>query len=116
MNLARIRCLLASGRCAWVLAWALALPLAQWATTVHALQHLRTASVEQREKPGQAPVACDICLVATAIGGGAPLPAAQHHSPVLLPQAVPPVLPARHHAPPPPPRFYASRAPPLPHA
>jgi hypothetical protein len=95
-----------------MLAWALCLPLAQWATAVHTLQHLRPVALEEREQPANLPAACDICLVAAAIGGGAPLPAAQAHVPVLLPQPAPRFLPAgRHDAPAP--RFYASRAPPL---
>ena len=115
MTLASIRRLLASGRCAWMLAWALCLPLAQWATAAHELQHLRTAAAEEREKPAQAPTACGICLAASAIGGGVPLPALQVHAPVLLPQAQPAALPlATPRAAVP--RFYASRAPPLLHA
>ena len=114
MTLASVRRLLASGRCAWVLAWALCLPLAQWAGAVHALQHLQPVA-EERDKPAQAPIACDICMVAAAIGGGAPLPDVQAHAPVLLPHAAPLPAPAAQPRAAPP-RFYASRAPPLPHA
>ena len=112
MTLASIRHLLASGRCAWMLAWALCLPLAQWATTAHELQHLRTSAAEEREKPAQAPVACGICLAASAIGGGAPLPAVQVHAAVRLPQRGPAFLPVAQRCAPAP-RCYASRAPPL---
>jgi hypothetical protein len=115
MTLASIRRLLASGRCAWMLAWALCLPLAQWATAAHELQHLRTPAAEEREKPAQAPVACGICLAASAIGGGAPLPAVHAHAAILLPQPAPTFHPIAQHRPPAP-RFYASRAPPLLHA
>jgi Flp pilus assembly protein TadB len=95
MNLASVRRLLASGRCAWMLAWALCLPLAQVATSVHALQHLRTVAAENRDRPGQLPLACDVCVAAAAIGG--PAPAA-----LLVAQRRAPVTP-----------FYSSRAPPL---
>ena len=112
MTLASIRRLLASGRCAWVLACALCLPLAQMASTAHALQHLRPAATEHRDAPAQFPLACDLCVAAAAIGGAAPLPSVPTLAPVLLPQH-PPAAPdvAQHDAAPA--RFYASRAPPL---
>ena len=112
MTLASIRRLLASGRCAWMLAWALCLPLAQWATTAHELHHLRPPAAEEREKPALVQVACGICLAASAIGGGAPLPAVQVHAAVRLPQPGPVFLPVAQRCAPAP-RCYASRAPPL---
>ena len=112
MTLASIRRLLASGRCAWMLAWALCLPLAQWATTAHELHHLRPPAAEEREKPALVQVACGICLAASAIGGGAPLPAVQVHAAVRLPQPGPAFLPVAQRCAPAP-RCYASRAPPL---
>ena len=112
MKLAAIRRMLASGRCAWMLAWALCLPLAQWAGAVHGLQHLRPVVAEDRDLPSQLPLACDLCLAAAAIGGAAPLPAAPSHALVLLPQQPPAAAaPAQHDAAPA--RYYASRAPPL---
>ena len=115
MNLASVRRLLASGRCAWLLAWALCLPLAQLAMSAHTLQHLRPAAAEQREKPGALPLACDLCVAAAAIAGGAPLPAVHAHLPVRLPQAAPVVRAAAQRRAPVTP-FYSSRAPPLLHA
>ena len=115
MTFASVRRLLASGRCAWMLAWALCLPLAQWAGSVHALQHLRPVVAEDREQPAQLPQACDLCLAAAAIGGGAPLPSPSALAPVVLPQQLPAAAPVARYAAPPP-RYYASRAPPLPHA
>ncbi len=114
MLLASVRRLLATRRCAWVLAWSLCLPLAQWASTVHVLQHLQSTAAEQNEKPALATAACDLCLVAAAIGSGPP---AALHTQALVP------LPfARPGGPPfatriaPPPRHYVSRAPPSLHA
>ena len=115
MTLASVRRLLASGRCAWMLAWALCLPLAQWAGAVHALQHLRPVVSEHRELPAQLPQACDLCLAAAAIGGGAPLPSPSALALVVLPQQPAAAAPVAHHVAPPP-RYYASRAPPLLHA
>lgn len=116
MNFASIRRLLASGRCAWMLAFALCLPLAQMATMAHALQHLRTVAAEERDSPAQLPLSsCDLCLAGAAIGGAAPLHAPQAQAPAPLPQA----LPAATHVaslPAAPPSFYSSRAPPFLHA
>jgi len=98
-----------------MLALALCLPLAQWAGAAHALQHLRPAASEHREQPAQLPQACDLCLAAAAIGGGAPLPSPGALAPVVLPQQPAAAAPvARYVAPAP--RYYASRAPPLLHA
>ena len=116
MILASVRRLLATRRCAWLLAWTLCLPLAQVATMAHALQHLRAVAAEERDAPAQLPLAaCDLCLAAAAIGGAAPLPAA----PVQVPTAPPHAQPEAPAAEAPlvaPPSFYASRAPPLLHA
>lgn len=115
MVFASIRRLLASGRCAWLLAWALCLPVAEWAAAVHALQHLHAGVAEERESPGQLPLACDLDVAVAAIGAGAPLPPAQAHAPILLPQPAPRAQPvAQRRAPPTP--FYSTRAPPLLHA
>src|SRR4051812_3940192 len=111
MNLASVRRLLASRRCAWILAWALCLPLAQLATSLHALQHLRTVAAESRDTQGPLPLACDLCVAAAAIGGGAPVPAAPTHFIALLPQPAPQAaVVAQRRAPRPP--FYSSRPPP----
>jgi hypothetical protein len=115
MNLASFRRLLASRRCAWLLAWALCLPVAQWATATHALLHLQPAGAVNDDKPAQLPVNCDICVVGAAIGGAAPLPTPPALAPILLPhaQAMAPALPQHFLAFA---RAYRSRAPPLPHA
>jgi hypothetical protein len=108
-------------RFAWLLALAFWLPVAQWSAATHALLHLQAgtgtqaASGEDRQQPAQQPGPCDLCVVAAAIGGAAPLPAAPE-VPVLQaageaaadlslpPLAAAPVL------------AYRSRAPPSPHA
>ena len=116
MNLASVRRLLASRHCAWLLAWALCLPLAQAATMAHALQHLRAVAAEERDTPAQLPLAaCDLCLAAAAIGGAAPAPAVHALASFELPHAAPLAVPLTH-APVQPPCFYCSRAPPLLHA
>ena len=116
MNFASIRRLLASGRCAWMLVWALCLPLAQVGTMAHALQHLRSVAAEERDTPAQLPLAsCDLCLAGAAIGGAAPLHATHADAPTPLPQAVPVAAPVARAAAAPP-SFYSSRAPPLLHA
>lgn len=100
-------------RFAWLLWLGLLLPVAQAAATCHAFSHLR--DVPASESDGKQAVHsshCDLCLMAAAIGGGAPLgetqpfthPAIRHD----LPQAdVTDVWLA------PPVRAYRSRAPPL---
>jgi hypothetical protein len=57
---------------AWLLALALCLPFAQWASATHALLHLHAAVGEERETPAQAPSACDLCVVAATLGNAAP--------------------------------------------
>ena len=112
MTLASVRRLLASGRCAWMLALALCLPLAQLATSAHALQHMRTATAENRDTPGPLPLACDLCVAAAAIGGGAAAPTVHTHLPALLSQPAPvAIVVAQRRAPVTP--FYSSRAPPV---
>lgn len=116
MNLSSLRRLLASGRCAWMLAWALCLPLAQVATTAHALQHLRSVAAAERDAPAQLPLgSCDLCLAGAAIGGAAPLPPVATIAAGPLPHAAPMAAPVTR-ACAPPPSFYSSRAPPLLHA
>lgn len=101
---------------AWLLALALWLPAAQWAAATHALLHLQASINDDRDPPAHLPQACDTCVVAAVIGGGAPLPAT---TPAL------PAPPARHAEPLPPAETaardplllaYRSRAPPLRHA
>jgi hypothetical protein len=115
MTLASFRRLIASRRCAWLLALAFCLPVAQWATATHALLHLQAAAADDRDKPAQLPAHCDTCVIAAAIGGAAPLAAPSAHAPALLPQAQPPAAAGPQHfaafT-----RAYRSRAPPLPHA
>lgn len=115
MLLASIRRLLAARRCAWVLACALCLPVAQWASTAHVLQHLQSIAAAQQEKPTLASAACDLCLVAAAIGSGPPAATPNLQALACLPHANP-ACPAFATRVAPPPRLYASRAPPLLHA
>jgi hypothetical protein len=67
-------------RFAWLLALALWLPVAQWSAATHALLHLQAgtstqaAGGEDRQQPAQQAGPCDLCVVAAAIGGTAPLP------------------------------------------
>jgi hypothetical protein len=104
-------------RFAWLLALAFWLPVAQWSAATHALLHLqagssRQAAAEQdRQQPAQQSGPCDLCVVAAAIGGAAPLPTAAV-TPVLQaageaaadrplpPLAAHPVLAYRSRAPP----------------
>ena len=104
--------MLATRRCAWALAWALCLPVAQWASTVHVLQHLQSIAATQNEKPTLANAACDLCLVAAVIGSGPPAATPHVLAIVSLPHANPgcPEFASRIA---PPSRHYASRAPPL---
>jgi hypothetical protein len=102
-------------RFAWLLALALWLPVAQWVAATHFLQHLHTSAGDEREQPAQLPASCETHLIAAAISGGAPLPAAPPPLPALPPHALPRLAVAdgvatRPHLP------YRSRAPPLPHA
>jgi hypothetical protein len=100
---------------AWLLAFALWLPVAQWLAATHVLQHLHTSASEERDRPAHLPAPCEICLDAAAISGGAPLPAAPLVLPALPPHALPQVALAEGVATPPT-LPYRSRAPPLPHA
>ena len=83
MVLENVRRLLRSRGPAWLLAWALCLPFAQWVSATHALLHLHSVAVDDRDAPAQMPAFCDTCVVAATIGGAAPLPL------VDLPVAVP---------------------------
>jgi hypothetical protein len=100
-------------RFGWLLWFALLLPVAQAAAACHAFSHLRDAPTSEPDKGKQAaqPSHCDRCLMAAAIGGGAPLADAQSFThPALrhdLPQAdgsdvwlAPPVRAYRSRAPP----------------
>lgn len=116
MNFASIRRLLASGRCAWILAWALCLPLAQVASMAHALHHLRSVAAEERDTPAQLPLAsCDLCLAGAGIVGAAPAHEVPPPAPVPLPHAAPALAPPTQVVAPAP-AFYSSRAPPFLHA
>jgi hypothetical protein len=99
---------------AWLLAFALWLPVAQWVAATHVLQHLNAGADEESERPAQLPHVCEICLEAAAISGGAPLPAAVAALPAPAPHALPQVaiadgVTAATQLP------YRSRAPPLLH-
>jgi len=80
-----------SRRClAWLVWIGLLLPVAQVAAAAHALSHARQEA--SRDGEGKAAIQaahCDLCLIAAAIGGGAPL---------SEPAAAPPVA-LRHEAP-----------------
>lgn len=115
MMLASLRRILRSRRSiAWLCALALWLPAAQWAAVTHALLHLHAVS-QERDSPAHLPTSCDICVVAAAIGGAAPLPDAVLPQPtqdryalpqtaLLVASGTPPLI------------GYRSRAPPFPHA
>ena len=109
------RALGARGR-VWLLAWALCLPLAQWASAAHALLHLQSAATsEERDTPAQAPASCDLCAAAASLGSAAPLPALTLPAPASLRHTQPVVAaeaPARAAAFTP----FRSRAPPFLHA
>jgi hypothetical protein len=97
---------------ALLLAWALCLPFAQWASATHALLHLHSVASEQSEAPEELPAFCDLCVVAATLDGAAPLPVANLPAALALP-AAPPALDAA--APPPPAAPFTafhSRAPP----
>lgn len=84
-----LRRLLCSRGHAWLLAWALCLPVAQWASAAHALLHLQSAVAgEQRDAPEQLPASCDTCVVAASLGGAAPVPLAGFATAVALPHAL----------------------------
>lgn len=80
MEFAALRSAVRTRRFAWLLALALWLPVAQWTAATHALLHLHAATgtqgaaEDERRQPAQLPGACDLCVVAAAIGGAAPLP------------------------------------------
>ena len=120
MEFAALRSAVRTRRFAWLLALALWLPVAQWTAATHALLHLHAAAgtqgaADERRQPAQLPGPCDLCVVAAAIGGAAPLPAAHGvplaqvagDPPAYLPQAALFAAPAL---------AYRSRAPPALHA
>jgi hypothetical protein len=109
------RRLLRSRWSAWLIAWALCLPVAQWATAAHGLLHARALAGEEREAPAKLPVACDLCVVAATIAAAAPgqAPPALHTLASVRAQPAPPRIAA--------PSLpflasYRSRAPPFLHA
>jgi hypothetical protein len=102
------------GRPAWVLWLALLLPLAQLGAAAHAYGHLQDPVRTSGDK--HLPAACDVCLVAAAIGGGgAPASAPPSLPLATLEHAAPEHIPAGH-APLAAPAPYLSRAPPALHA
>lgn len=116
MAFASIRTALRGRRLAWLLALALWLPVAQWAAATHALLHLHgsvVASGGAADDPaGHLPGSCELCVVAAALGAGAPASA----SPLPFPALAPAAPPAWRDAPAPgqrPALAYLSRAPPL---
>jgi hypothetical protein len=100
-------------RLPWLLWLALLLPLAQTAAAWHAYSHGRPAAEVRGVSDAAAPhaVACDLCIAAAAVGGGAlraeppalALVRARHEAPRSV---VPSVGPGRHTP------AYLSRAPP----
>ena len=115
MAFAAFRSALRSRRLGWLLAFALWLPVAQWASASHALLHLHASVKEQRDPASLAASACDLCVVAAALGSGAPTPVIAMPAGIELPHATPAFAPRAHHIVAPA-RFYASRAPPSLHA
>ena len=100
---------------AWLLAFALWLPAAQWAAATHTLLHLHAAVSGEPEPATALPDACELCVVAAAVAGGAPAtdPAALPASPAPQPQ---PSWTELAWPGPPAPLPYLTRAPPPPHA
>ena len=116
MGLAAFRSALRRHHFGWLLAFALWLPVAQWAAATHAMLHLHASvSDEQRDPAPHLPGNCDLCIVAAALGSVAPGPAATPPAAGFAVQETPAFLPPPQHLAAPA-RFYASRAPPLPHA
>lgn len=96
MVLVRLRSAFRSRRFAWLLALALWLPMAQWAAATHALLHLHdtvTAADAAGESAAHLPGSCDFCVVAAALGSGAPAPQA---APAIA--AAPPAVQVAWHA------------------
>ncbi len=100
-------------RFAWLLWFGLLFPLAQAGIVWHALSHDRPEAIRAaNDKKAPHPAHCDLCLIAAAIGGGAPIaeveawapPAIQHELPQAGVVDVWLAFPAR---------AYRSRAPPL---
>ena len=94
----------------WVLGLALALAGAQFAAAAHELTHVADATSSHDDAHANATHDCPTCLMAAALGGAAPAPAA---APLVAPHAASPAA-ARTER-----RFvarltraYASRAPP----
>lgn len=115
MALASFRSALKSRRFAWLLAFVLWLPAAQWASATHTLLHLN-ASLGGERDPGAPPAAvCDLCVVAASVGSGGAAPHIAATAVVVAPPLGPaffaPAAPALRPSLP-----YRSRAPPLPHA
>lgn len=112
MVLAQLRSVVRSRRFAWLLALALWLPVAQWAAATHALLHLHESVTLADDPAPPVPGACDFCVVAAALGSGAPAPQVALHFGGAAPQAQPAwhvaALPDRA-----PDLPYLTRAPPL---
>jgi hypothetical protein len=115
MVLASLRRLIAARQLAWLLAFALWLPLAQWLAATHALLHLHASVAEEADRPAHLPESCDTCVVAATLAGAAPAV----DCPAVLPRRgarvqplapAPGELPQSHRA------GYRSRAPPFLHA
>jgi hypothetical protein len=115
MGLARVRRLITSRRLGWVLAFALWLPMAQWAAATHTLLHLHASVAEDGEQPAHLPESCESCVVAATLLAAAPGVAPGPRLPPPAPAAQPPrqraVLPPRPER-----TAYDSRAPPYLHA
>ena len=99
-------------RFAWLLWFALLLPIAQAAATCHALSHTPAQWGDVHGKQLLHEGHCDLCLMAAALGGAAlpgeppasPHPVGRYETPQVAPSAPWIALPAR---------AYRSRAPPL---
>jgi hypothetical protein len=107
-------------RFAWLLVLSLCLPLAQWKAATHALLHLSagvtTAAGEKRNLPVPLPDACELCVVAAAVGAGGAPPAPVAPFIAALPAHAAPRVTVTLVADGEPFLSYRSRAPPLPHA
>ena len=110
MSLHALRRWIARHPLSWVLGLALALCGAQFAANAHAYTHVATAASTHDDLHAGASHDCPTCLLAAALGGGAPAPTAVVLIAPLAPESAP-TLPERDFAvrvvvP------YASRAPP----
>ena len=76
MSLQALRRWIARHPLSWVLGLALALGGAQFAATAHEITHMASAASSNDDPHANATHDCPTCLLAAALGGAAPAPAA----------------------------------------